>query len=172
MRRAGAFALGFGLVGSAALAEQVIFDPAPVIDCLDQGAQHACIGAGRDPCARQNLPSTVVMEGCLKAEFEFWQGLAERAYAGLEAEGLGIDARTEFADPQPPRRVAALERAHQAWLDYREAHCAYQLARWHGGSGAGGAFYRCKMELTGAYALQLQPDIWMDHDYQDEDARR
>ncbi len=158
--RGGSLALAVICAAGMGWAEEVIFDPAPVIDCLDQGATHVCIGAGVDPCVRRVGASTVTIEACLKAEFTYWQMLADRAYAALQDWDSRIDADTEFRDPQPPRRVAALERTQSAWLAYRDAHCAYQMARWHGGSGAGGAYYRCMMELTGAYALQLQPDIW------------
>lgn len=160
MMRKRVLTLAFLCGAGTASAEEVVFDPAPVIACLDQGAQHVCIGAGLDPCARQHGASTGIIESCLKAEFMYWQTLADRAYAVLEEWDGGIDADTEYRDPQPPSRIAALERTHAAWTTYRDAHCEYVTARWHGGTGAGGAYFRCMMELTGAFALQLQPYIW------------
>ncbi|TVS04576.1 MAG: DUF1311 domain-containing protein [Rhodobacteraceae bacterium] len=150
------------LWGGAATAEEVVFDPAVLIECLDQGAQHVCIGAGAEECVRRHLPSTPVNQACGREEYLYWQRLLDRAYARRLAHGQSVDDMTEFADPQPPRRAEALEAAHAAWQEFRALQCAHVEAEWWGGTGRGSAYFRCLMELTAGYALFLQPDIWQE----------
>ncbi len=154
--------VAFALWSGAATAEEVVFDPTALIDCLDQGAQLVCVGAGAEECVRRNLPSTPVIAACGREEYRYWQGLVDRAYARRLARGQSIDDMTEFADPQPPRRAEALEAAYAAWQEFRDLQCAHVEAEWWGGTGRGSAYFRCMMELTAGYALFLQPDIWQE----------
>ena len=162
MMRPRALCMALSLYGGVAMAEEVVFDPAPLIDCLDQGAQLVCVGAGAEECVRRHLPSTPVIAACGREEYRYWQGLVDDAYARRLARGKSVDDMTKFADPQPPRRAEALEAAHAAWQEFRDLQCAHVEAEWWGGTGRGSAYFRCMMELTAGYALFLQPDIWQD----------
>ena len=44
----------------------------------------------------------------------------------------------------------------RAWIEYRDATCAYEAAQWGGGTGAGPAFAGCLMRLTAEQALYLE----------------
>ena len=162
MMRPRALCMALSLCGGVAMAEEVVFDPAPLIDCLDQGAQLVCVGAGAEECVRRHLPSTPVIAACGREEYRYWQGLVDDAYARRLARGKSVDEMTRFNDPQPPRRAEALEAAHAAWQEFRDLQCAHVEAEWWGGTGRGSAYFRCMMELTAGYALFLQPDIWQD----------
>lgn len=63
---------------------------------------------------------------------------------------LGFAMRSaEELDSATGRTVAApaLEAAQDAWLAYREAHCAFVGATFGGGSGTGIGIESCKIEL-------------------------
>lgn len=138
----------------------VDFDPVIALECLDRGVQQACFGAAADNCIRQVGPSTPTIEACLQEEYLFWDALLDRAHARHLDRAQSIDEETQFSDPDAPSRSEPFEQAHAAWLEFRARHCDYVSASWRGGSGAGATEFRCLMELTGSYALHLQPDIW------------
>lgn len=150
----------FALGAPLSAAQEPEFDPSDAVACLDQGAQHACFGVAARACAGRFGPTTPVIETCLQAEYQYWDGLLGHAVAAARDTAVQIDAKNRLSAPDAPSRAQALDKALDAWRAFKGHQCGFVAASWWGGTGAGAAELRCKLELTGSYALQLKPDIW------------
>lgn len=105
--------------------------------CLGQAAQ-ACLGA-----TDQSTLSTVA---CIGAETAVWDDLLNTEYKARRAEMLA----------QGPGLTDKLLDAQRAWIAFRDAECALEVARWGDGTLAGVVGANCVMEMTAARATQLR----------------
>ena len=155
---------GLGLVwGSAAFAQDLIFDPAPVEACLAEGASdpRQCIGLAAAACveATPGGTTTVGMGGCADRELSYWDARLNRAYGALRPHMAQMDAGNAIPGRDLPSAEIALRDMQRAWIGFRDARCAYDAAQYGGGTGANPAFLTCMMQETGEQALALEADL-------------
>ena len=148
------------LVASPALADPA-FSPGATEGCLaaaaDLPAREACVGASAQACIdTPDGGTTVGMGFCLNAEYEFWDGRLNTAYAALMA--LETEAEADLADlgSAAPSPAEALRDMQRAWIAWRDAACLYEVSQWGGGTGGGPAGADCMMRLAGEQALALE----------------
>nr|WP_281494199.1 lysozyme inhibitor LprI family protein [Jannaschia sp. S6380] len=151
---------------SAPLAAQdIAFDTMPILSCLEaEDTPTDCIGRAARTCmgATPGGDSTVGMGACLWAEAEFWDDRLNAAYRTLRARHLDADAEAALLDITVPSLAETLQQMQRAWIDYRDAACAYERANWGGGTGQGPAGAACVMSLTGEQALKLEDRLGED----------
>ena len=135
------------------------FSPRAVAACLEAGGGRDCIGASAEACmeATEGGYSTVVMNGCLAAEHEWWDAELNARYGELQARARRIDAQPQ-PEGMPPRPsdAQALRDMQRAWIAFRDAGCQYDALQWFGGTGASTAYLACQMRMTGEQALTLR----------------
>lgn len=152
-------ALAVLLLAGPALAQEPVYDPALVPACLDRAggdqiARRACIGVGAGACMTAEVGATTVgMVFCLQAETAQWDQRLNAAYAAVKADEERSDHETDSS------AAPALVEAQRAWLVWRDAACAYEAARWQGGTIGGPVASDCFMQLTAQQALRLETYI-------------
>lgn len=124
--------------------------------CLAQvdegGDPRSCIGRSADLCMETSEGgySTVGMGGCLDRERAYWDGVLNARYGDMRARAADFDAAGG-----PGGTETALRDMQRAWIDFRDATCAFEASQWGGGTGAGPAALSCLMRMTGEQALYL-----------------
>jgi len=146
-------------LAAPAAAQELVFDPSHTLTCIaaapDQYAAEACFGTSAERCMSDTTGgySTVATGGCLSAEAEFWDGRLNAAYQELRAQDQRQDAE---ALDHAPAQAEALRDVQRAWVDFRDATCAYEASQWGGGTGQGPAYAGCILRMTAAQTLYLQ----------------
>lgn len=138
-----------------AMAQDLIFDIAPVEACLQAGGGEECAGLAAEQCinATPGGYSTVGMGACTDYERDAWDGWLNEVYQNLSAKLKVEDAEAmSFA----PKQADALRDMQRAWIGYRDAKCAYVASQWGGGTGAGPASVSCHLHETARQMLYLQ----------------
>lgn len=150
-----------GLAGGAA-AQETPFTPQATEACLAAATEEAgkavCLGLSANACmaAQPGGPSTAGDGACYAAETVYWDQRLNADYAELlklEEARAAEDAAAPVPQASPLEALRAMERA---WIAYRDAACAYELATWAGGTGGGPAQELCLLTLTGRQALDLE----------------
>lgn len=153
---------GPGLAAPAFAETAPGYDDTLLPACLDQSKVKGtdadiCIGGASTKC--MDLPggdSTAGMVSCLSTEAAQWDGLMNGWYgkALKQAEAADADLKSlgSAAEPAAP----LLKTSQRNWITFRDASCAFQGARFQGGTGGGPAAAACLMELTGTQALRLR----------------
>jgi uncharacterized protein YecT (DUF1311 family) len=138
-----------------AMAQDLVFDIAPVEACLQAGGGEACAGLAAEQCieATPGGYSTVGMGGCLHYELMAWDGWLNEVYQALSPKLKAEDAE---AMSYAPKQAEALRDMQRAWIGYRDAKCAYVASQWGGGTGAGPASTSCHLHETARQMLYLQ----------------
>jgi uncharacterized protein YecT (DUF1311 family) len=148
-----------------ALAQELVFDPAPTEACLAAAPADlaSCIGHASDACMTENADgeTTVGMGFCLAEEWEWWDARLNTAYGGLMDRHRATDADLKLIGSTVPSLAEALRDMQREWIGYRDAACGYERAQWGGGTGGGPAFVGCLMQLTGEQALALEGRLTM-----------
>lgn len=135
------------------------FDPAPILACLAQGKEGACIGLGAEACMVQSPGggTTMVQAYCAEAEHQWWDGELNRVYRQRMAEARTIDAEPPYPGMLPrPSDVDALRAMQRAWIAFRDATCHFEEIQWWGGTGMSGAGAGCRLRLTATQTLYLR----------------
>lgn len=153
-------ALSLILLASPVLADDAPgFDPAPILTCLAQGKEGACIGIAAEACmaAEPGGGTTMGYAYCTGAEHQWWDGELNRVYQLRMAEARALDAEP----PMPgllarPSDVEGLRAMQRAWIAYRDATCHYEEIQWWGGTGMSGAGAACRLRLTAMQTLYLR----------------
>ncbi len=149
-------ALATCLAAQPVAAQEVAFDPAPLLACLDSGAGNDCIGIAATACTTQ--PGARDAVPCMMAEYAFWDNaLREDFQTLLEAEITGdmiLADIPRFADR--PAAAPLLTEMQDHWTTWRETMCAYEaLQGWNtDGEAFNEAF--CLMYQTGVQVLMLR----------------
>lgn len=112
-----------------------------------------CIGRAADACVDATGYATPVLSGCAMRELENWDAQLNAVYQAARAQSREFDMG---AGAHAPSLAVGLRDMQRAWIEYRDATCAYEAAQWGGGTGAGPAFASCLMRLTGEQALYLE----------------
>lgn len=107
-----------------------------------------CVGRQADACTQRNNGSAdMVLAACFEAEAVFWDGALNNAYRDL----IALAQQREGWDLgyEPGALAAALRDMQRAWIGYRDATCANELAIAAPFGSAGGPVYaECKMTET------------------------
>lgn len=153
------------LLPGAAVAQELVFDPAPTEACLaaDTSNPDACIGHAADACMVENAMggTTIGMGFCVSREWEWWDARLNAAYGALMARHRATDAEMAEMEATVPSLAETMRDMQRAWILYRDAACDYERAQWSGGTGGGPATGACLMRLTGAQALALEGRLMM-----------
>ena len=154
---AGLWALGFG----PGAAQDILFEERHTVACLQEAVSEeeiiACAGASATVCmeATPEGGSTIGMSACIGREFDWWDERLNAVYQELRAAERAEDE--EMADlPGAPNQVEALRQMQLAWVNFRDATCAYERAQWGGGTGGGPATMACLMRMTAEQTIYLE----------------
>lgn len=123
------------------------------LDCIGKSAQ-ACIQATRDG------ETTVGMMACYDSERAYWDKRLNTAYQVLINRHRASDLELQNLGSSASPVVEALRTMQRTWISWRDASCAYEAARWLGGTGGGPASAACAMMMTARQALSLED--WRD----------
>lgn len=138
-----------------AMAQDLMFDIAPVEACLQAGGGEECAGLAAAQCidASPGGYTTVGMGACTDYERAAWDGWLNEVYRALSAKLKAQDAEAmSFA----PKQAEALRDMQRAWIGYRDAKCSYVASQWGGGTGAGPASVTCHLHETARQMIYLQ----------------
>ena len=135
------------------------FDARLTQACLDQGGWRDCIGIAAQACMNKTPGglSTAGMVICNGAEADWWDARLNVEYRALMERLRAEDAAWQPVPDMPPRPSGAegLRAVQRAWIAYRDATCAFEQARWWGGTGASVAGAGCRLRLTAEQVLAL-----------------
>lgn len=153
------------LLPSFAVAQDMVFDPAPTEACLAAAPADlaSCVGHAADACMAENPQgdTTMGMSFCLSQEWEWWDARLNAAYAALMEKHEAGDAQVKAEGLEVASVAEALRAMQRAWIVYRDAACDYERAQWAGGTGGGPATAACLMQQTGVRTLELEGKIAM-----------
>lgn len=150
-------------IAAPALAEKMPgYDDKLLTACIAQSKASGtdadiCIGTASTKC--MEMPggeSTVGMVGCLSAEAAQWDALMNRWYGEAMKQAQAADADLKEAESAASPAAPLLKSSQRDWITFRDASCAFQGARFQGGTAGGPAAAACLMELTGTQALRLR----------------
>lgn len=110
------------------------------------GSGPNCLGQGAQGCIAATDESTLSMVGCIGAETQVWDDLLNTEYKARRAEMLA----------QGEGLSELLLDAQRAWIAFRDAECALEVARWGNGTLATVVGANCAMEMTATRATQLR----------------
>jgi uncharacterized protein YecT (DUF1311 family) len=138
------------VISAPVLADEHTFtqaDDAAMSSCLDDlgaGAPADCIGEASNFCQEEPGGATTAGIGiCLARETDWWDFQLNAHYESLEAD---LDAET----------FETLREAQRAWIDYRDANCAFAYKYWEEGSIRSVAHASCMLDETAHRALALE----------------
>ncbi|MFD2172520.1 lysozyme inhibitor LprI family protein [Rhodobacter lacus] len=122
--------------------------PAAVQDCFAEYNPRAegpsCLGQAAQGCMGAGAETTANMIACIGAETAAWDGILNAEYKARKAE-MGA-----------PGLADTLQAAQRAWIAFRDAECALEIARWGDASLSGVVGANCLMEMTAARAADLR----------------
>ena len=149
-------------LGSAAFAEDVPLNPGLIEHCEASVPEllerEACIGLGANHCmdVMEGGHSTVGTNGCLDAEWQYWDGRLNVHYGEAMARAKAFDVDMAAEENGLLSAEETLRDMQRAWIAFRDARCEFVRAQWSGGTGQGPAMLSCLMQETGRQALWLQ----------------
>lgn len=148
-------ALALMLLPAPGLAQELVFDIAPVEACIRAGGGESCAGKASERCieATPGGYTTVGMGACADRERAYWDGWLNAVYQQLYAKLAAQDAQVPS---YAPKEAEALREMQRAWIGFRDAKCGYEAAQWGGGTGAGPASVNCHLHETARQMLYLQ----------------
>jgi len=140
---------------AGAVAQDLVFDIAPVEACIRAGGGAACAGRAAERCieATPGGYTTIGMSGCTDRERAHWDGWLNTVYQQLYAKLAAQDAQS---GSHAPKQAEALREMQRAWIGYRDTKCGYEASQWGGGSGTGPAMMSCLLHETARQMLYLQ----------------
>lgn len=143
------------LFPAPSMAQELVFDIAPVEACIRANGGEQCAGKAASACmeATPSGGTTVGMGGCLDLERARWDGWLNTVYQQLHAKLAAQDAQIQS---YAPKQAEALRDMQREWIGFRDAKCAYEAAQWGGGTGAGPASVSCHLQETARQMLYLQ----------------
>lgn len=150
-------------MAAPALADKVPgYDDTRLTACLAQSKAKgtdadSCIGDASSQCMEApGGDSTAGMVSCLSAEATQWDGLMNGWYGKAMKQAQAADADLKDMGSAASPAAPLLKTSQRDWITFRDASCAFQGARFQGGTGGGPAAAACLMELTGTQALRLR----------------
>ena len=153
--------LALCLAAGPAAAQDLVYDFAHSRDCIaatdDWYEKVQCIGTSANRCMEETPGgySTVGQGACVWAEYEDWDAELNALYGPLRDRLANDDAVNDM----PVSTADALRDAQRAWIPWRDAACAFERAKWGGGTGGGPASAACLMQMTAERALALRVEL-------------
>ena len=149
------------LLPAPLMAQNLVFDIAPVEACLEAGGGEDCAGKAAELCieATPGGYTTVGMGACTNRELEWWDARLNTVYKDLRAR---LRLRDADAPDHAPKEAGALLEMQRAWIGFRDARCAFERAQWGGGTGGGPAAISCHLHETARQTQYLASGVWGD----------
>ncbi|QDC10154.1 DUF1311 domain-containing protein [Oceanicola sp. D3] len=150
------------VMAGPAAAQELSFDPMIAEECEEQRAElserEQCIGWAANACMEntEGGGSTVGMNGCLDAEWQYWDARLNQHYKEAMARAKAFDVDMATAENGLLSAEETLRGMQRAWITFRDAKCEFVRSQWSGGTGQGPAMLSCLMQETGRQALWLQ----------------
>ena len=135
--------------------DDLVFDINATSACVAEGLGIECVGKSANACmdASSMGYSTLGMNECTDRELNWWDARLNEVYRETRDFCRSqMDEASDFATT----RIDALKVMQLAWIDFRDAKCAFVATEWAGGSGAGPAKLWCLMEETARQELYLE----------------
>jgi uncharacterized protein YecT (DUF1311 family) len=126
--------------------------------CLAGDAAQACIGAFAKECmaASPQGETTVGMTACTLAEADAWDQVLNELFGELVAGARGFADRDAQAGVPAPDLEALLRTAQRAWMAFRDADCAEEVAVWGEGTMRQVAGANCTLARTAQRVIELR----------------
>jgi uncharacterized protein YecT (DUF1311 family) len=99
--------------------------------------------------------TTLGMVACTAAETAAWDTLLNEVYAALMIEARRRAGAAADEGREAPDHEALLREAQRAWLVFRDADCAQEVAVWEEGSTGRIAGAYCMLDRTATRVLEL-----------------
>lgn len=159
--RRGVLALVLALVPAPVTAQEGLrFDPGMIESCLADQGGYDCIGLAAHTCVADTPGgnSTAGMVDCFTREGDWWDDALNAAYQELlHSERAGDEwAQSSAETAHRPSGVQAIRTMQRAWIDWRDATCAYERLQWWRGSGEPLVAATCRLWLTAEQTLRLR----------------
>jgi uncharacterized protein YecT (DUF1311 family) len=124
----------------------------------DEAASRACIGSFAKGCMAESPDgdTTVGMTACTLAEAGAWDRILNETFGDLVLQSRALAAAEEQAGVAPAPREALLRAAQRAWVAFRDADCAQEVAMWGEGSMRQIAGAYCTLDRTAQRAFELR----------------
>lgn len=149
-----------GCMAALILAAPARADDAAMLEaCLSNASwdmRRDCIGVISAPC--QEAPggaSTLGIVECLGREHQAWDALLNRWWPGMKADAEATDASNREHGIDVANAAETLLTAQRAWLNYRDAECAFRWLPYAGGTIRGPIAASCMMEMTAERAIDF-----------------
>lgn len=145
-------------LSGAAQAQDFRFDMGATERCLGttetMSEQLACAGKSAQSCMETNDDgyTTLGMDVCSYAEFEYWDARLNVAYRAAMDDAETLD------EMEVPMK-GALRDMQRAWMEFRDRRCDFERTKWGGGSGGGPAAVACWMHETARQTLVLEQGL-------------
>ncbi|MBS8226553.1 DUF1311 domain-containing protein [Vannielia litorea] len=143
-------------------AQELSFHPMITEECEEQrpelSEREQCIGWAANACMEntQGGGSTMGMNGCLDAEWQYWDTRLNQHYKEAMARAKAFDVDMATRENGLLSAADSLRDMQRAWIAFRDAKCDFVRSQWSGGTGQGPAMLSCLMQETGRQALWLQ----------------
>lgn len=148
------------VLASPALAQETLpGDAAGLAACMaapgEDAARASCARKLTDAClARPEGMASDGMTACLAAEAAAWDKLMSDRYDALLVQAEAFDRELD-ADSPYAASAPALRQMQLAWIEYRDASCAYAATPYAGGNMAEIAHEECLRDLIATQAQRL-----------------
>ena len=155
--RAAAWALA--LAAGPAAAQDLAYSFGAYDDCVSAGGTaEACVLAPAEACieATEGGDTTAAMGGCYERARLDWDDRLNRSYAAAISAAERVEAEAREGGWTQPPLIQPLREMQRAWIPFRDAACAFELAQWGGGTGGGPATGACLAAETGRQALRIE----------------
>ena len=147
-------------LASPALAQEALpGDAAGLAACMaapgEDTARASCAEKLTDAClASPEGMTSDGMTACLAAEAAAWNKLMSDRYDALLVQAEAFDRELDADSPYAPS-APALRQMQLAWIEYRDASCAYAATPYAGGNMAEIAHEECLRDLIATQAQRL-----------------
>ena len=168
------FGRGLALAGALCLggptsAQEMEFTIEPTTSCLSINTfqprpWQACAGRAAEACmdANEGGYTTVGVVACMDLELQYWNARLNKAYAFAVDAAFRFDTQDDELGGFAPSMEEPLFDMQRAWIAYRDTRCAFERAKWGGGSGGGPAMVSCLLYETARQTALLEDGIGLE----------
>ena len=150
-------------------AEEMDFTIEPTTSCLSANASgprpwQACAGRAAEACMDANVGgyTTVGVVMCMDLELQYWDARLNDAYGQAVEAAQAFDTEDDAYGGFAPSMEEPLREMQRAWITYRDTRCAFERAKWGGGSGGGPAVVSCLLYETARQTALLEDGIGLE----------
>nr|WP_239030054.1 lysozyme inhibitor LprI family protein [Nereida sp. MMG025] len=150
------------LFAGAAQANGFEFSPEATDSCtVTADDPMSCVMASANDCMSGNPggSSTAGMMRCISLEYDYWDARLNAAYQLALQEAEAADEEAKTYGYTPPKLAEPLRAMQRAWIPFRDATCAFERAKWGGGTGGGPASAACLVQETARQTFELERGV-------------